>query len=138
MKTILLVEDDPALRQLMNFSLSQTYNVVAVEDGSGALAVLEGYGGQLDLLLTDAGLPHMSGWELSERAQKLRPAIECLVVSGGEDQHPSSVREVNYSFIQKPYSLSELGDAVRQALVSSLPKADCQSVKSKFRSAANY
>ncbi|WP_161864122.1 response regulator [Pseudomonas yangonensis] len=81
-KTIVLVEDDDVVRELTAEVLGEFgYRVYALRDGPSALELL-GSGQQVDLLMTDIGLPGMNGRELVEAARRLRPTLPVLFASG--------------------------------------------------------
>lgn len=81
-KTIVLVEDDDVVRELTAEVLGEFgYRVYALRDGPSALELLSS-GQQVDLLMTDIGLPGMNGRELVEAARRLRPTLPVLFASG--------------------------------------------------------
>jgi CheY-like chemotaxis protein len=80
--SILLVEDDEEVRTFIAESLRRLgHRVLAVGDGAEALAVVTS-AEPIDLLLTDVGLPGMSGREVADRALALRPSLKVLFTSG--------------------------------------------------------
>src|SRR6185295_11189395 len=77
-ETILLVEDQPALRASVRRILEQGgYRVVVASDGFEALKACEGHGA-FDLLVTDIALPQMRGTELAQRLLRLQPKLRVL------------------------------------------------------------
>ena len=76
------------------------------------------YGGAIDLLLTDVGLPCMGGAELAERLTALRPDMKVLFMSGYSNPLPSQPAEgdATVAFIQKPFSWEKLATKVREVL----------------------
>jgi two-component system cell cycle sensor histidine kinase/response regulator CckA len=115
---VLVVEDDSQLRELAETVLAgEGYEVVTAVDAKDALARLA-QESPFDLLLTDYAMPGMRGTELIARALDLRPDLLVLCTSGfpqqvftGEDSLPERV-----GFLEKPYLLSDLVDAVRAQL----------------------
>jgi two-component system, cell cycle sensor histidine kinase and response regulator CckA len=104
--TILLVEDEDSLQQSIRQLLTRAgYIVLAASRGVEALRILEDHGGQIDLVLTDIGLPHMRGPEMVERIRTRRPNIAVLYMSGfGEDGlRPDEAAQLSGRFIQKPF-----------------------------------
>jgi signal transduction histidine kinase len=82
-KTILLVEDEPALREVTSRMLTRHgYRVIAAADGEKALGVARGHEGPIDLLLTDVIMPRMTGPQLAELIQRDRPGTRVLLMSG--------------------------------------------------------
>ncbi|MEA3244951.1 MAG: PAS domain S-box protein [Gemmatimonadota bacterium] len=113
-ETILLVEDDPAVRtSAAAVMLRLGYDVRAVATPSEALAILRGSGADVDLLLTDVVLPEMSGLELADIVQAAFPHVRILRMSGfaGDDDVPRDTR-----ILQKPFSAETLARAIRDAL----------------------
>lgn len=85
-KTILLVEDDNVVRELTAEVLSEFgYRVHALRDGPSALDFLCS-AQQVDLLMSDVGLPGMDGRELVEAARQLRPTLSVLFASGYDER----------------------------------------------------
>ena|GEM_PF-3169314 len=117
--TILLAEDEPALRMLVQEVLGRAgYRVLAAEDGEEALAVSRGHGGTVDLLVTDIVMPNLGGRELAARLLAERPGVRVLFMSG----YPNDTRAFGElpgstgDLLRKPFSLRELVERVRAAL----------------------
>lgn len=118
-KSILVVEDDPVVRMLTVEVLEELgYRVFEAEDAPQALAILEG-DQRLDLLMTDIGLPGMSGRQLMTAAHQLRPHLPVLFASGYpadaalQDRDPAAPRVAT---ITKPFTLELLRTTVRDML----------------------
>lgn len=110
-RTLLLVEDEPALLRLTVMVLEEEgYTVLAAADGREAVAVAERHQGPIHLLLTDVSLPQMSGPQLAAALQARRPELEVLYVSGYSDSQLLSrgVREDEVHFLPKPYVPDQL------------------------------
>jgi PAS domain S-box-containing protein len=118
-ETILLVEDEPLVRRLAKRTLEKLgYAVVEAADPREALERAAGHAGQLDLMLTDVVMPHMSGFELAARVRAARPGLKVLAMSGYSDVGPEAAGESGgwCSFLEKPFGPDELARAVRSAL----------------------
>ncbi|MEW6659502.1 MAG: ATP-binding protein [Thermodesulfobacteriota bacterium] len=118
-ETILLVEDDVALRELMSKVLGKYgYQVREASNGNEALAVCEKEEGPIHLLLTDVVLPQMSGRELAGRVAHLCPEIKVLYMSGYTTNAivHHGVLDAGINFIQKPVKVLSLLHKVRQVL----------------------
>ncbi|MCG6927162.1 MAG: PAS domain S-box protein [Acidobacteria bacterium] len=118
-ETVLLVEDDPAVREVTGEQLeSLGYRVLTCAGPHEALTVAAGHDGPLHLLLTDVVMPEMDGRELAIRLTESRKGLRVLYASGyGEDviaRH--GVVEGGVLLLQKPYSLEALAQKVRRAL----------------------
>ncbi|HEY2749338.1 MAG TPA: ATP-binding protein, partial [Polyangia bacterium] len=118
-ETILLVEDDEDVRDYVRFVLRQAgYQVLDAADGGGGLRVLQSYGGEIHLVLSDIVMPEMSGPEMAARAKTLRPEMKVLHMSGypGDSVSRHAPMATVATFLQKPFSAETLTRAVRSAL----------------------
>ena len=115
-KTILLAEDDAALREIVSLQLEDLgYNVVAASNGREALRMAEKREGPIDLLLTDVVMPGMSGRQLADKLKQEIPALKVLFVSGySGDVIPSggSLEPGTY-FAHKPLTKMALDEKLR-------------------------
>jgi PAS domain S-box-containing protein len=109
--TILVAEDEPALRELVRHTLEQSgYQVVEAADGYEAVRIIENHSGEIRLLLTDVIMPLMNGHELASRLKSMRPATQVLYMSGYTDDVLAfhGIVSPEIAFIQKPFTPSEL------------------------------
>jgi len=118
-ETILLVEDEPAVRGLVHEALRLNgYNVLVARHGIEALLTGAKHMGPIHLLLTDVVMPQMSGPEVAEKLTAVRPEIKVLYMSGYPD-HPvfsqSGVKR-GTAFLQKPFTPNVLTQKVREVL----------------------
>jgi two-component system cell cycle sensor histidine kinase/response regulator CckA len=118
-ETILLVEDDAAIRQLMQRTLQQCgYAVLNAEDVANALQIAERRSASIDLLLTDVIMPGLNGPDLAQRIVRLHPAIKVLYVSGFADGAVGASLSRKATFLPKPFTPRDLATNVREALDS--------------------
>jgi two-component system, cell cycle sensor histidine kinase and response regulator CckA len=128
-ETILLVEDDPAVRKTTRGFLRRWgYQVLEAEDGVKALSVWQAHQQQVDLLLTDMVMPAgISGLELAERLRATKPNLKVIISSGYSNellQHGTAGLEgILYS--PKPCPPAELAAILRRCLEA--PSADPKS-----------
>jgi CheY-like chemotaxis protein len=118
-ETILLVEDQPALRELVRESLeSFGYSVVEAADGEQAMALALAAEGPLQLLLSDVVMPAMGGRELADALRKTQPDLRVLFMSGYSEGAVSrhGVLEGGTAFIGKPFTPYDLARKVRRTL----------------------
>ena len=118
-ETILLVEDNQEVRTLAQTILEQQgYKVLVAGDGTDALAQLRESGSTVHLLLLDVVLPKMNGKEVFEIAVREYPHLKVLYMSGYTDNVIAhrGVLDEGINFIQKPFSVSNLGSKVREVL----------------------
>jgi two-component system cell cycle sensor histidine kinase/response regulator CckA len=118
-ETILIVEDEEHVRELLLRSLAQHgYRLLTANDGRDALRVAARHTGGIDLILTDVVMPHMGGPELVTSLRARIPAVKALFMSGYTDD--AMVRDgllmADVSFIQKPYTPLALARKVRDVL----------------------
>ncbi len=115
-ETVLVVEDDPAVRALIVRTLEQAgYSVAVAVAGDEALRVAAGFPRPIDLLVTDVVMPRMNGRDLAVRMQQSRPAMRVMFVSGYASGASSPAGDDD-SFLPKPFTASLLLRRVRDAL----------------------
>ena len=118
-ETILLVEDEESVRQLVRETLeSRGYHVLEAENGNTGLALAASHPDTIHLVITDVVMPGLSGHELVKQLLPARPGIKILYLSGyAEDAvagSPSS--DAPKAFLQKPFTLQSLSRKVREVL----------------------
>jgi PAS domain S-box-containing protein len=117
--TILIAEDEEALREaICGYLRNLGYTVLAASSGQQALSVAREYGEQIDLLITDVVMPKISGRELSQTLGRLRPRLKTIHMSGYTDDAVlrHGIRDIDATFLQKPFSLSTLARKVLETL----------------------
>jgi len=120
-ETILLVEDDATLRELISTALRRYgYTVLEASHGGEALLICEREGGHIHLLLTDVVMPQISGSVLAEHLILLRPEMKVLFMSGYTHDTivHHGVLDSGVNFIAKPFRLQSLVQKVREVLDS--------------------
>jgi PAS domain S-box-containing protein len=119
-ETVLLVEDDPALREMATTLLQRLgYTVLAAANGIEALSLSQQRDvGHVDLLFTDVVMPHMSGKELSERVQSSSPHTRVLFTSAYTENAivHQGVLNQGVELLQKPFTPSALAHKLREML----------------------
>jgi len=124
-ETILLVEDEPGVRQLVREMLHRLgYTTLEAGGGAEALRIFEQHRGGIDLLLTDVIMPQMSGRDLAERLRSVQPALKVLYMSGYTDDMLAhhGVLEPNVYLLPKPFAPDELGAKLREVLDTATSK----------------
>ncbi|MEU8818611.1 PAS domain S-box protein [Actinoplanes sp. NPDC048796] len=117
--TILAVEDEPALRDVLRRILSGAgHHVLVAPDGPAALTLAAEYEGPIDVLLTDVVMPHMLGKDLAERFAETRPGTAVLFMSGYARPVLASqgTLDPDVTLVEKPFSKNQLLTALRQCL----------------------
>ena len=130
-ETILLVEDDPQLRQLSSSVLAHCgYNVLVASTPEEGLAICKANHNDIRLLVTDVVMPRMNGRQLAERVSMMRPKIRVLYISGYTDNAivHYGVLDTGLWFLPKPFTLSSLVAKVREVLDSPTNTAETPSL----------
>jgi CheY-like chemotaxis protein len=116
-ETVLVVEDDPAVRLLVIDVLRMLgYQTLEAADGNAAIRLLESTPA-VDILVTDVGLPGMNGRQLADVARQQRPELPVLFMTGYAKQAASAdFLEPGMDMISKPFNLDALAKRVRDML----------------------
>ena len=117
-ENILVVDDEVAICELSKKLLSSKgYNVLVADSGEAALKILESH--DIDLMVSDVIMPNMDGYALAAIVREKYPQIKIQLVSGFDDDRKRTEEdEVLFKhLLHKPYTASNLFDAVRKCLV---------------------
>lgn len=119
-ETVLLVEDEPAVRTTMVRALQACgYTMLEAATGGEALHLVQQHGRKpIHILVTDVVMPKMSGHELAERLVALHPETKVLYVSGYPEEFITSygIMIQDTTFLQKPFTSADLVRKVREML----------------------
>ena len=118
-ETVLLVEDEDSVRQLVRDTLAaKGYRVVEAENGEAGMIAAARHAGRIDLIITDVVMPGMGGRELVKQLTQMRPESKVLYLSGYTEDSISSegTIETDAAFLQKPFTLQNLSRKVREVL----------------------
>ena len=118
-ETILLVEDEAAVRTLARRVLTQKgYRVLEAADGAIALRIAASHVGEIDLVLTDVAMPNLGGRGMVEELRELSPGMRVLFMSGypKEEVFPDRIAAEAAPYLQKPFTGETLYAQVRSAL----------------------
>jgi hypothetical protein len=118
-ETILLVEDDDAVRELVRSMLAaRGYSVLAPQHPLDVETLCEAHTGRIHLLLTDLILPGASGRDIAKRVCSLRPGVKVLFMSGYTDDAIIQRHGIDpsFAFLPKPFSSATLANKVREVL----------------------
>jgi CheY-like chemotaxis protein len=122
-ETILLVEDQPQVRELAQMVLAgKGYSVIVAANAEEAERACEERGGEIHLLLTDVIMPGVSGRELAKRLTLRQPNLRVLYMSGYTFNviAQGGMLEDGVAFLQKPFTPSTLAEKVREILDRSI------------------
>ncbi len=120
-ETILLVEDEPTIRAVVQRTLErQGYSVLVAVDGTSALELLGRTPGAIDLLLTDVIMPGLSGKDLAVEVKRRRPGTRVLYISGYSEEIVAhhGVLDEGIAYLAKPFTPGVLARKVRETLDS--------------------
>jgi PAS domain S-box-containing protein len=123
-ETILLVEDEPQLRELTRSVLAaRGYSVLEAAGPDEAERLAEKYGAAIHLLLTDVIMPGISGRELAKRLSARRPRMRVLYMSGYTYNviAQGGTLERGMAFLQKPFTPRTMAERVREVLDAAVP-----------------
>ena len=117
--TVLLVEDEAAVRKMAKTMLTlMGYMVFEAKDGVEAVEVFRQHKDEIRCVICDLTMPRLDGWGTLAALRKLEPGIAVILASGYDKEkvmagdHP----EWPQAFLNKPYALNDLGDAIRRAV----------------------
>ena len=117
--TVLVVEDEPAVRNGMTLMLKQFgFLVLSAEDGVEAVELFRQHRGEIGCVLCDLTMPRMNGWDTLAALRKIAPGIPVILVSGYseaqvmEGSHP----ELPNALLQKPFGSKVLVAAINQIM----------------------
>ncbi|WP_337287291.1 response regulator [Candidatus Methylomirabilis sp.] len=113
---MLVIDDDPlGVEILIAFLQTLGHEAVVATGGPEGLRLLEA--NKFDLLLTDLGMPEMSGWDVAQAAKTRLPSLPVVLVTGwGDHIDPSRLTGTGVDVVlTKPYTLSDLGTGLSKA-----------------------
>ncbi len=115
--TVLVIDDDPSLRRVMEFTLEEAgYRVLAASTGEQGLELFRS--DSPDLVITDIQMPGISGYEVLSGIKETRPETLVLVITafGSVDKAVKAMRLGAFDYLTKPFGREELALAVEKAL----------------------
>jgi CheY-like chemotaxis protein len=118
-ETVLVVEDDDAVRELTSLALERHgYKVLKATGGADALRQTDAGPQELDLLVTDVVMPEMDGRTVATALRARFPRLKTLFLSGYTDDEMirRGILQTGEAFLQKPYTIAALARKVREIL----------------------
>ena len=116
--TVLVVDDEPPMRQLLRRTLeAEGFHVEDAPDGESALRLIQARTEPFDLVLTDLSMPHIDGRQVSETLAQYRPGVALLCMSGDPDAVPyAESSDAPVRVLLKPFTPDDLYHAMRDAI----------------------
>jgi len=118
-ETVLVVEDEPAMREVTRRILARNgYEVLTAASGRDAIEIATGRPGGIDVLVSDVVMPQMLGKETAERIRALHPAVKVLFMSGYTEGvlDTQGVLEAGVNLIEKPFTEASLLAKLREVI----------------------
>lgn len=117
MATILVVDDNPAIRTMLTVVLEgERHTVVTAENGAKALRVLHSHEDEFDLVISDVMMPEIDGPTLATKLLKEQPTLPVLLISGGSENVDLDSFK-SFQFLAKPFDLTTFLATVRRLLI---------------------
>jgi len=115
MATLLLIDDDSAVRQMLESLFSSTHECHTADRAEQALEYLQFQ--KYDVVITDVSMPGLGGVEILQQIREQHDPTPVIVISGRPDQYRDTVLEIGaFAFLAKPFSLSAIEAAVANAI----------------------
>ena len=117
MPTILIVDDDDAIRGMIFDLLSDKYECNTASMAEEALQYIEVE--TYDAILTDIAMPGLTGVDLLQKIQERSPATPVILISGkGSEQDPKALMDLGaFAYVTKPFNLDDLEEVVERAVL---------------------
>jgi len=117
MATLLLIDDNPAIRQMLDSLFSSTHECQTADRAEQALEYLKYR--KFDVVITDVSMPGLGGVEVLQRIKSEHEGTQVIVISGRPDEYRDKVLEMGaFAFYGKPFSLTEIEASVASAINS--------------------
>ena len=115
MATLLLIDDDKAVRDLLEMLFSESHECHTADRAEQALEFLEVQ--DYDVVITDVSMPGLGGVEILQRVRQRDSTTPVIVISGRPDEHKDTVLQMGaFAFFAKPFPLSEIEVCVKSAI----------------------
>jgi len=116
---ILVIDDEEFIRSVLSRTLAQAdHQVTVAEDGEKGVQLFKE--GEFDIVLTDLGMPGMSGWEVCRMIKEVSPRTPVGMITGwGDERNQSKMEEYGLDFfISKPFDLDQILNVVAETMES--------------------
>jgi PAS domain S-box-containing protein len=118
-ETLLIVEDELFMKTILAKMLrAKGYRVLEATDGEEALTIFEEKKQQIDLVLTDMGMPNMDGYELLKRLRRIKENLKVVVMTGYMDsEQTEKLAKEQIDIVSKPFDMAEMSAVIRNVLM---------------------
>ena len=118
MAMLLLIDDDNAIRQMLDSLFSSMHECHTADRAEQALEYLQFQ--KYDVVITDVSMPGLGGVEILQQIKKQHETTPVIVISGRPDQYKDTVLEMGaFAFFAKPFSLGAIEESVANAIAQS-------------------
>ncbi len=117
--TVLIVEDEESLRELLRLVLEGNgIKVLQAADGIEAVEVFTAHKDEIEIVLSDLGLPRLGGWEAFLKMREINPELKGILASGFfiPEVRTEIIKSGARDFIQKPYNSAHIIKMIRDLL----------------------
>jgi DNA-binding NtrC family response regulator len=116
-KSILIVDDEPNIRNMLTRYLSREYDVHVAADGQEAFDTVS-ENNDIELILSDVKMPHMDGLELFSKVQESKKDIKTIFITGTSTVQSAvdAMRKGAFDYLTKPVDVSRLESSIKEAL----------------------
>ena len=121
-RSILVIDDDPDMRHVLSDFLERSgYRVIEASSGGEAIFIAESE--RVDLVILDKEMPGMNGLEVLSLFKRRRPSLPIIFITafGGREDEAESRRRGAWLYIEKPFRIATVVDAVHSALEQPVP-----------------
>lgn len=117
-KTVLVVDDENLIRELLLDALSEEFNVLLASNGEEALKLYAQNQDKIDVVITDLIMPKLHGDALAENLRKLHPSVPIVFISGYEHQIEIDklLNDGRAAFLPKPFDIMKLTSTLKAIL----------------------
>src|SRR4051812_6743677 len=118
MRGVLIVEDNELLRHVVTATLRRDgFSVLEAENGTSAIALFKAHEAEIGLVLLDMALPDMSGEQVFETLEQIRPGVRVILTTAHTQDMIESIMQSRkpWVFVRKPYRVSDLVTLIRTA-----------------------
>jgi len=117
--TVLIIEDEESLRELLRLVLEGNgIKVLQASDGVEAVEVFTAHQNEIEIVLSDLGLPHLGGWDAFLKMKEINPELKGILASGffTPEVRAEIIKSGARDFIQKPYNSAQIIAIIRDLL----------------------